>query len=597
MSHHILLVEDERIVALEERAALEHAGYRVTPVTTGEDGVRQALGNNSIDLVLMDINLGEGINGVEAARRILGERDLPIVFCTSHTDRETVEQVGEIIHYGYVVKTTGPHVLIETVSTAYQLAAARRGQVAVERMLEEQRRRYEALYYSSFLTVVIYDREARIVSGNRTPTAGTNPEELIGKSLREIAPQMYEATLSRIQRCLLSGETEECIDRMQVDDRDIWFQSRFEPIPGVDGKEDLVMVISDDITDAYAHGLDFAKQSELVNAITEHAPVYIYVYDADEQRNLWVNNAYRELLAELSEDGTPDVTASRSSIFSYLHPDDQKALLEREKIWMSDPSPPPDLPLRFKAGDSWRWVLNRSAPLVRRPDGTAQRIIGFLIDIADLKQTQVELEETIRTNHLLAVEMNHRVKNNLHLARSLINIKAMESGVDLSDLENRVAAIGLAHESLFSAGGGDTIALAHYLERVAAAVFHAAGCDDVSVTVAVPDTQVSAREAVALGLIVNEAATNAAKHAFDAGHHQFVVSDATGEHHYALTIRNSGKPFPDSVAFEGSESLGLTLIQMLAQQIGGSAHLSRTPETTLEIRFERTPSWITLEGK
>ena len=85
----ILLVEDEVIIALGEKQELERYGYAVTHATTGEEAVRAALAKDEhLDLVLMDINLGKGMDGTDAAREIITRRDIPVVFLSSHTERE-----------------------------------------------------------------------------------------------------------------------------------------------------------------------------------------------------------------------------------------------------------------------------------------------------------------------------------------------------------------------------------------------------------------------------------------------------------------------------------------------------------------------------
>ncbi|MGV8119069.1 MAG: response regulator [Candidatus Xenobiia bacterium LiM19] len=88
----ILLVEDDRVTALIEEKILKREGYEVTNVGTGEKAVEAVRVDPSIDIVLMDINLGEGIDGTEAAKQILEIRSLPVVFLTSHSEREMVEK-------------------------------------------------------------------------------------------------------------------------------------------------------------------------------------------------------------------------------------------------------------------------------------------------------------------------------------------------------------------------------------------------------------------------------------------------------------------------------------------------------------------------
>jgi CheY-like chemotaxis protein len=100
----ILLVEDEVLTAMSERMILEKFGYKVIIASTGEDAVAAIEKTPGIDLILMDINLGNGIDGTEAAEKILKNHDLPVVFLSSHTEPEVVAKTEKITSYGYVVK-------------------------------------------------------------------------------------------------------------------------------------------------------------------------------------------------------------------------------------------------------------------------------------------------------------------------------------------------------------------------------------------------------------------------------------------------------------------------------------------------------------
>ena len=95
----ILLVEDESLIALTEKEDLEDYGYRVLTANSGEKAVEVFRKNPSIDLILMDINLGTGIDGTEAAITILEERDIPIVFLSSET--QTTRPM--VLHSGHFI--------------------------------------------------------------------------------------------------------------------------------------------------------------------------------------------------------------------------------------------------------------------------------------------------------------------------------------------------------------------------------------------------------------------------------------------------------------------------------------------------------------
>lgn len=121
----ILLAEDDRLVSLAESLAIRRFGYEVLVADTGEEAVRLASGDGRIDLVLMDLDLGPGIDGPEAARRILAARDLPIVFLTARPEDEGMVATSGIPRYGYVVKGTGDSVLRASIEAALELFEAK----------------------------------------------------------------------------------------------------------------------------------------------------------------------------------------------------------------------------------------------------------------------------------------------------------------------------------------------------------------------------------------------------------------------------------------------------------------------------------------
>ncbi len=141
----LLLVEDELLIATVEMKALEKAGFSVITAATGEDAVETARNRDDIDLILMDINLGPGIDGAEAATIILKERDIPLVFLSSHTEPEVVDKTESITSYGYVVKNSGITVLTASIRMAFKLYDAKRQIEKQSRIVEDANRRLQEL--------------------------------------------------------------------------------------------------------------------------------------------------------------------------------------------------------------------------------------------------------------------------------------------------------------------------------------------------------------------------------------------------------------------------------------------------------------------
>ncbi|MGE5457693.1 MAG: PAS domain S-box protein [Methanococcaceae archaeon] len=138
-SKTILLVEDEAIIALMENRWLTQEGFSVLHVLSGEkaiETVRSAPG--SIDLILMDIDLGAGIDGTTAASEILKDFDLPLLFVSSHTEKEIVERTEKITSYGYVVKGSSNTVLLASIKMAFKLYEAHQELKSNQKILTER---------------------------------------------------------------------------------------------------------------------------------------------------------------------------------------------------------------------------------------------------------------------------------------------------------------------------------------------------------------------------------------------------------------------------------------------------------------------------
>ncbi len=117
----VLLVEDEAVISLMMSESVKKFGYNVLHVNSGEKAIRLCTENDAIDLILMDLDLGRGIQGPEAAREILRIKNIPIVFLTAHSGQVMVESVLGIQHFGYVIKNSGEYLLKSSIEMALQL--------------------------------------------------------------------------------------------------------------------------------------------------------------------------------------------------------------------------------------------------------------------------------------------------------------------------------------------------------------------------------------------------------------------------------------------------------------------------------------------
>jgi len=137
----ILLVEDEAIIAMTTAKMLEKSGFEVITAHKGEKAVALAINDPDISLILMDIDLGKGMDGTEAAQKILEENDVPIAFLSSHTEPEIVEKTEGITSYGYIVKNSGETVVLASIKMAFRLFEANQQIKEREEALKKEKER------------------------------------------------------------------------------------------------------------------------------------------------------------------------------------------------------------------------------------------------------------------------------------------------------------------------------------------------------------------------------------------------------------------------------------------------------------------------
>ena len=167
----ILLVEDEAIVAMTESMELKNYGYDVIHVLNGHKAI-EVVNNTSktIDLILMDINLGNNLDGTEIAKIILKDHDIPLLFLSSHTEREIVNKTENITFYGYVVKDSGIIVLDASIKMAFRLHEANQNlknqKIEIENKkkdLQVLEKRYRRLFESAKDGIIILNADNGVI--------------------------------------------------------------------------------------------------------------------------------------------------------------------------------------------------------------------------------------------------------------------------------------------------------------------------------------------------------------------------------------------------------------------------------------------------
>jgi PAS domain S-box-containing protein len=221
-----------------------------------------------------------------------------------------------------------------------------------------------------------------------------------------------------------------------------------------------------------------------------------------------------------------------------------------------------------------------------RDNGRVIGILGLNIEVTDYKQTQNRLKKTLEEREILLREIHHRVKNNLQIIVSMINLQksslAQGEGEALMEIENRISSMALIHDQLYNAENLEVIHMPDYIERLADSILSAFDLhnEGPELKLDTADIDLSLDMAIPLGIITNELLTNCIKHAFVDREWgiigvQLSQTDETQEKAFRLVVYDNGRGMEakgESTLREGG--LGLTLVEQLIHQIYGEVEYS-----------------------
>src|SRR6185369_4329573 len=239
------------------------------------------------------------------------------------------------------------------------------------------------------------------------------------------------------------------------------------------------------------------------------------------------------------------------------------------------------------------WTAYRQALLVDQSrDALAQTNAQLETRVAARTQELVEansaLTQSLADKDVLLREVHHRVKNNLQMIASLINMRARhlapESRGALMEVMRRVTAIGQIHNRIYNTTDPANIDLAAYLEGLCTEISRFERNEQVRLTHALEPVSLELELAVPLALLSVELITNAYKHAFPSGRAgEIAVTLRRDGDNAVLTIRDDGTGIQDSRGRPGS--IGLQLVPLLAQQLQGNVEREDGPGTTFRVVF------------
>jgi PAS domain S-box-containing protein len=241
-----------------------------------------------------------------------------------------------------------------------------------------------------------------------------------------------------------------------------------------------------------------------------------------------------------------------------------------------------------------RWIQVQVTPIYHDKN-IFQGHLLIIQDINKRKKMEKELKKSLEERDLMMKEIHHRVKNNLMIIQSLLQLQSKyikdEDALNIfRESQNRVKSMARVHQRLYQHDDIAKIDFSSYPRTLALDIFRSYASDPnkINLNVDADNVMLDIDTAIPLGLILNELISNSLKHAFPQGKNgQLTVKFNLEDDKYKLIVSDDGIGIPEGLNYEKSDSLGLKLVYSLSDQIGAKVKVDTTNGTKFEITFDK----------
>lgn len=236
--------------------------------------------------------------------------------------------------------------------------------------------------------------------------------------------------------------------------------------------------------------------------------------------------------------------------------------------------------------------VNVSKGLLQDRSGKIEGYVIVAGDITSEKEAQQKIKDSLREKEVLLAEIHHRVKNNLAVISGLLQMQIWEAENEyaasaLRQSQFRVRSIALVHEKLYQSENLSYIEFDHYIRDLLQAVSstYISENSNIEIKTDLEGIVLNINQAIPCSLLLNELIVNAFKHAFeDQEEGKITVLMSASDQQVTLRVKDNGKGFPSDPEKQGS--LGMSLIDTLSKQLGGTLEFKNDEGADISISFE-----------
>jgi PAS domain S-box-containing protein len=241
------------------------------------------------------------------------------------------------------------------------------------------------------------------------------------------------------------------------------------------------------------------------------------------------------------------------------------------------------------------WISTTLTPIYNGVD-TLKNVVLIHSDITYRKEMEESIKDSLGEKQKLLREIHHRVKNNLQIIISLLNLQSSyisdyEALKALKEGQDRVKSLALIHEKIYQSDELSDIEFKEYIKKLLEHLYFSYNIDkeDIMINIQADDVLLDIDTAVPCGLIINELVTNALKYAFEGRKKGaiYISLEAVDENCYKLCVSDNGVGMPAGFDVYHSETLGMQLLTALVDQLDGKIELVNSNGVNFTIYFKR----------
>lgn len=460
-----------------------------------------------------------------------------------------------------------------------------------KKTIDKQKKDMQTLLDSVPSAIYFKDTKARYTKVNKKfcSIIKIPKQKVIEKTALDIFPKKYADQYYKDDlEVLKSGKAKyNIVKPLPNGNEEAWIKSDKLPLKDENGETIGIIGLSKDITKQQRFREKYWESEQKYQTLIQAAPVGIGLVD-ENGTIIDMNPAMKQLTGYSKDDFD-----FRNHYLCKKDREKLKTILKDKKSLRNY-----EIKLQRKSGETYHASLDVDTISLNgnKLYLTIQRDISSIKNTEKkLKKTHETLTQLLKQREILIEEIHHRVKNNLQIITSLIDLQKENERKCYNDkfyteLKNRIYLMALLHEQLYQSDDFKTIVLSDYIKNITDNIEQTYNTSNKQISISVSNNKdsISFKKAISCGLIINELVSNAIQHAFPQQRKGIITINITSsKKDHLISIKDNGIGFSKSFDPQQNQTLGLQLVNMLIQQLKGHIEITNEEGAHISLTIPR----------